>query len=77
MEKAQEDSHIQEHNVKVYNAENVDGHRNDDIESLINFIENKEFKRKKGKSGNPTRVVPAQNREPKRRIRRDNSCLPN
>jgi len=48
--------HTQEHNVKVYNAENVEGHRNEDIDSLINFIENKESKSKKGKTGNPVRV---------------------
>lgn len=48
--------HTQEPNVIVYSAENVEGHRNDDIDSLINFIENKESKSKKGKPGNPVRV---------------------
>lgn len=49
--------HTQEHNVKVYKAENVKGHRDiDDIESLVNFIENKESKNKKGKTGNTVRV---------------------
>ncbi|XP_034942414.1 uncharacterized protein [Chelonus insularis] len=43
--------HTQEPNVIVYSAENVEGHRNEDIDSLINFIESKESKGKKGKTG--------------------------
>ncbi|KAJ8676422.1 hypothetical protein QAD02_012209 [Eretmocerus hayati] len=47
----------QEPNVIVYKAENVKGHRDDDdIDSLINFIENKECKSKKGKATNNVKV---------------------
>ncbi|KAK0159429.1 hypothetical protein PV328_010307 [Microctonus aethiopoides] len=44
--------HAQEPNVIVYKAENVEGHRghHEDIDSLINFIENKDSKSKKGKT---------------------------
>ncbi|XP_018347375.1 PREDICTED: probable serine/threonine-protein kinase DDB_G0282963 isoform X3 [Trachymyrmex septentrionalis] len=59
--------HTQEHNVKVYNAENVEGHRNEDIDSLINFIENKESKNKKGKTGNPVRVKTSSGTKPRTR----------
>ncbi|KAL0119842.1 hypothetical protein PUN28_007934 [Cardiocondyla obscurior] len=60
--------HTQEHNVKVYNAENVEGHRNEaDIESLINFIENKESKSKKGKTSNPVRVKTSSGTKPRTR----------
>ncbi|XP_018307024.1 actin cytoskeleton-regulatory complex protein PAN1 isoform X1 [Mycetomoellerius zeteki] len=59
--------HTQEHNVKVYNAENVEGHRNEDIDSLINFIENKESKSKKGKTGNPVRVKTSSGTKPRTR----------
>ncbi|XP_072754240.1 uncharacterized protein Tyf isoform X2 [Anoplolepis gracilipes] len=59
--------HTQEHNVKVYNAENVEGHRNEDIDSLINFIENKESKSKKGKTGNPVRVKASSGTKPRTR----------
>ncbi|XP_024880999.1 uncharacterized protein LOC112460521 isoform X3 [Temnothorax curvispinosus] len=62
--------HTQEHNVKVYNAENVEGHRKDiveDIDSLINFIENKESKSKKGKTGNPVRVKISSGTKPRTR----------
>lgn len=44
--------HTQEPNVIVYQSEHVQGHRNDDIESLVNFIENtSKTKRPAGKSG--------------------------
>jgi hypothetical protein len=60
--------HTQEHNVKVYNAENVEGHQgNEDIDSLINFIENKESKSKKGKTGNPVRVKTSSGAKPRTR----------
>jgi len=62
--------HTQEHNVKVYNAENVEGHRKDiveDIDSLINFIENKESKSKKGKTSNPVRVKTSSGTKPRTR----------
>ncbi|XP_070154617.1 serine-rich adhesin for platelets isoform X5 [Polyergus mexicanus] len=59
--------HTQEHNVKVYNAENVEGHRNEDIDSLINFIENKESKSKKGKTSNPVRVKANSGTKPRTR----------
>lgn len=60
--------HTQEHNVKVYNAENVEGHRNiEDINILINFIENKESKSKKGKTGNPVRVKTSSGTKPRTR----------
>lgn len=59
--------HTQEHNVKVYNAENVEGHRNEDIDSLINFIENKESKNKKGKTSNPVRVKTSSGTKPRTR----------
>lgn len=59
--------HTQEHNVKVYNAENVEGHRNEDIDSLINFIENKESKSKKGKTTNPVRVKTSSGTKPRTR----------
>ncbi|XP_050459422.1 uncharacterized protein DDB_G0283697 isoform X5 [Cataglyphis hispanica] len=59
--------HTQEHNVKVYNAENVEGHRNEDIDSLINFIENKESKSKKGKTSNPVRVKASSGTKPRTR----------
>ncbi|XP_076682310.1 twenty-four isoform X3 [Andrena cerasifolii] len=58
---------IQEHNVIVYSAEAVEGHRNEDIESLINFIENKESKSKKGKPGNPVRVKTNSGAKPRSR----------
>lgn len=48
--------HPQEHNVKVYSAENVEGHRNEDIDSLIKFIENKVSKSKKGKPSNSVKM---------------------
>ncbi|KAI4487746.1 hypothetical protein M0802_011851 [Mischocyttarus mexicanus] len=49
--------HTQEPNVIVYTAESVVGHRNeDDIDSLLNFIESKKSKGKKNKTGNPVRV---------------------
>ncbi|XP_011296830.1 uncharacterized protein tyf isoform X2 [Fopius arisanus] len=50
--------HTQEPNVIVYKAENVEGHQgNEDIDSLINFIENKEAKGKKSKtSGSAVKV---------------------
>ncbi|CAL7944428.1 unnamed protein product [Xylocopa violacea] len=57
----------QEPNVIVYNAENVEGHRNEDIDSLINFIENKESKSKKGKPGNPVRVKTSSGAKPRSR----------
>ncbi|XP_011346881.2 uncharacterized protein LOC105284797 isoform X2 [Ooceraea biroi] len=59
--------HTQEHNVKVYNAENVEGHRNEDIDSLINFIENKDSKSKKGKTGNPVRMKTSTGTKPRTR----------
>ncbi|XP_043515329.1 uncharacterized protein DDB_G0287625-like isoform X1 [Frieseomelitta varia] len=60
--------HTQEPNVIVYSAENVEGHRNDnDIDSLINFIENKESKSKKGKPGNPVRVKTNSGAKPRSR----------
>ena len=60
--------HTQEPNVIVYSAENVEGHRNiDDIEILINFIENKESKSKKGKPGNPVRVKTSSGAKPRSR----------
>ncbi|XP_017890922.1 dentin sialophosphoprotein-like isoform X2 [Ceratina calcarata] len=58
--------HAQEPNVIVYNAENVEGHRNiEDIDSLINFIENKESKNKKGKPGNLVRVKTSSGAKPR------------
>ncbi|XP_063979737.1 uncharacterized protein LOC135163829 isoform X2 [Diachasmimorpha longicaudata] len=49
--------HTQEPNVIVYKAENVEGHQgNEDIDSLINFIENKESKGKKGKTSGGSTV---------------------
>lgn len=49
--------HTQEPNVIVYKAENVEGHQgNEDIDSLINFIENKEAKGKKGKTSGGSTV---------------------
>ncbi|XP_012287984.1 uncharacterized protein LOC105703852 isoform X2 [Orussus abietinus] len=59
--------HTQEPNVIVYKAENVKGHRNDDIDSLINFIENKESKGKKGKTGNAVRVKSSSGAKPRTR----------
>ena len=44
----------------MYQAENVKGHRDDeDIDVLISFIENKECKGKKGKTGNNSVKVKA------------------
>nr|XP_031838861.1 putative uncharacterized protein DDB_G0277255 [Nomia melanderi] len=61
-------NHTRELNVIVYNAENVEGHRNDeDIDTLINFIENKESKSKKGKPGNPVRVKTSSGAKPRSR----------
>ncbi|XP_015432642.1 PREDICTED: dentin sialophosphoprotein-like isoform X2 [Dufourea novaeangliae] len=57
----------QDLNVIVYRAENVEGHRNEDIDSLINFIENKESKSKKGKPGNPVRVKTSSGAKPRSR----------
>lgn len=57
----------QEPNVIIYNAEQVEGHRNEDIDSLINFIENKESKSKKGKPGNPVRVKTSSGAKPRSR----------
>ncbi|XP_017766305.1 PREDICTED: putative uncharacterized protein DDB_G0277255 isoform X2 [Eufriesea mexicana] len=57
----------QEPNVIVYSAENVEGHRDEDIDSLINFIENKESKSKKGKPGNPVRVKTSSGAKPRSR----------
>lgn len=57
----------QEPNVIVYNAETVEGHRNEDIDSLINFIENKESKSKKGKPANPVRVKTSSGAKPRAR----------
>ncbi|XP_043584967.1 dentin sialophosphoprotein isoform X2 [Bombus pyrosoma] len=59
--------HTQEPNVIVYSAENVEGHRNEDIDSLINFIENKESKSKKGKPSNPVRVKTSSGAKPRSR----------
>lgn len=60
--------HTQEHNVKVYNSENVEGHRHDnDIETLVNFIENNNSKSKKGKTGNPVRVKTSSGTKPRTR----------
>ncbi|XP_025159653.1 uncharacterized protein LOC105183388 isoform X2 [Harpegnathos saltator] len=60
--------HTQEHNVKVYNSENVEGHRYDnDIETLVNFIENNNSKSKKGKTGNPVRVKTSSGTKPRTR----------
>ncbi|XP_051160853.1 uncharacterized protein LOC127281269 isoform X4 [Leptopilina boulardi] len=62
--------HTQEPNVIVYKAGEVEGHRNtDDIASLLNFIENKESKGKKGKTGNGGVRVKAQNSGAKPRNR--------
>ncbi|XP_076643624.1 twenty-four isoform X1 [Halictus rubicundus] len=61
-------NHTRELNVIVYNAENVEGHRNDeDIDTLINFIENKESKSKKSKPGNPVRVKTSSGAKPRSR----------
>ncbi|CAK9825577.1 hypothetical protein ANTRET_LOCUS3554 [Anthophora retusa] len=57
----------QELNVITYNAENVEGHRNEDIDSLINFIENKESKSKKGKPSNSVRVKASSGSKPRSR----------
>lgn len=44
-------------NVKTYMARDVKGHRDDeDIDSLLSFIENKETKGKKGKTSNTVKV---------------------
>ncbi|XP_035719544.1 uncharacterized protein DDB_G0287625-like isoform X3 [Vespa mandarinia] len=60
--------HTQEPNVIVYNAESVVGHRNeDDIDSLLNFIESKESKGKKNKTGNPVRVKSSSGTKPRTR----------
>ncbi|XP_014484156.1 PREDICTED: uncharacterized protein LOC106749322 isoform X2 [Dinoponera quadriceps] len=60
--------HTQEHNVKVYNSENVEGHRHDNnIEDLLNFIENGTSKNKKGKTGNPVRVKTSSGTKPRTR----------
>ncbi|KAI4479883.1 hypothetical protein M0804_010622 [Polistes exclamans] len=60
--------HTQEPNVIVYTAESVVGHRNeDDIDSLLNFIESKESKGKKNKTGNPVRVKSSSGTKPRTR----------
>ncbi|KAG7197616.1 hypothetical protein KM043_013399 [Ampulex compressa] len=59
--------HTQEPNVIVYNAENVEGHRNEDIDKLIDFIENKESRSKKGKPANPVRVKTSSGAKPRTR----------
>ncbi|XP_044598662.1 GATA zinc finger domain-containing protein 7-like isoform X2 [Cotesia glomerata] len=59
--------HAQEPNVIVYNAENVAGHRNDDIDSLLNFIESKDSKNKKGKTPNGNTIKIKSNTGPKSR----------
>ncbi|XP_033216058.1 uncharacterized protein LOC117172348 isoform X3 [Belonocnema kinseyi] len=60
--------HTQEPNVIVYKAGEVEGHRNtEDIDSLLNFIENKESKGKKGKTGNSVRVKANSGAKPRNR----------
>lgn len=60
--------HTQEPNVIVYKAGEVEGHRNtEDIDSLLNFIENKESKGKKGKTGNGVRVKANSGAKPRNR----------
>ncbi|XP_046418405.1 uncharacterized protein LOC124178797 isoform X1 [Neodiprion fabricii] len=59
--------HAQEPNVIVYKAETIEGHRNMDIDSLINFIESKESKGKKGKTTNTVRVKASSGPKPRPR----------
>ncbi|XP_046739333.1 uncharacterized protein LOC124407335 isoform X3 [Diprion similis] len=60
--------HAQEPNIyKVYKAETIEGHRNMDIDSLINFIESKESKGKKGKMTNTVRVKASSGAKPRPR----------
>lgn len=59
--------HTQEPNVIVYKAESVEGHRNEDIDSLLNFIESKESKGKKNKASNPVRVKSSTGSKPRTR----------
>ena len=61
--------HTQEPNVIIYKAGEVEGHRNtEDIDSLLNFIENKESKGKKGKtSNNSVRVKANSGAKPRNR----------
>ncbi|XP_076249581.1 twenty-four isoform X2 [Calliopsis andreniformis] len=59
--------HTQEPNVIIYKAEPVEGLCYEDIDSLINFIENKESKSKKGKPGNPVRVKTNSGAKPRSR----------
>lgn len=59
--------HTQEPNVIIYQAEAVEGLCYEDIDSLINFIENKESKSKKGKPGNPVRVKSNSGAKPRSR----------
>lgn len=61
----------QEPNVIVYQAENVKGHRDDDIDSLLSFIENKECKSKKGKTTNTVKVKTASNTKSRSRDNKD------
>ncbi|XP_031783609.1 uncharacterized protein LOC100678715 isoform X2 [Nasonia vitripennis] len=61
----------QEPNVIVYQAENVKGHRDDDIDSLLSFIENKECKSKKGKTSNTVKVKTASNTKSRSRDNKD------
>ncbi|XP_057323619.1 uncharacterized protein LOC130666529 isoform X1 [Microplitis mediator] len=61
--------HTQEPNVIVYKAENVEGHRNEDIDSLINFIENKDAKNKKGRTTNGNTMKVKTTTGPKSRSR--------
>ena len=62
----------QEPNVIVYQAENVKGHRDDeDIDSLLSFIENKECKSKKGKTSNSVKVKAAPNPKSRSRDNKD------
>ncbi|XP_015592935.1 uncharacterized protein LOC107266701 isoform X2 [Cephus cinctus] len=58
----------QEPNVIVYKAETVKGHRNEkDIDTLINFIENKDSKGKKDKAVNAVRVKTSSDAKPRAR----------
>ncbi|XP_011498438.1 PREDICTED: uncharacterized protein DDB_G0284459 [Ceratosolen solmsi marchali] len=61
----------QEPNVIVYQSENVKGHRNEDIDILISFIENKECKSKKGKASNSIKVKAASNTKSRSRDNKD------
>lgn len=56
----------------MYQAEKVKGHRDDeDIDSLLSFIENKDFKSKKGKTSSSVKVKTASNTKSRSRDNKD------